>query len=114
MAPSKNKDICATPTGTDIRVESLFFSVPARLKFLKTDITEKRHITSLLLKIALAYPAIKFELNFDGKNKFKTTGNNDRREILAIIYDLHIAKEMLLVDTSVNDIEIYGLHQPPR
>ena len=108
----KNKDICATPTGTDIRVESLFFSVPARLKFLKTDITEKRHITSLLLKIALAYPAIKFELNFDGKNKFKTTGNNDRREILAIIYDLHIAKEMLLVDTSVNDIEIYGFISP--
>ena len=108
----RNKEICATPTGTDIRVESLFFSVPARLKFLKSDITEKRQITNLLLKIALAYPNIKFELNFDGKNKFKTTGNNDRREILAIMYDLEIAKKLLLIDTRIGDIDLYGFISP--
>ena len=109
---SQKKEFCASPTGTDIRVESLFYSVPARLKFLKKDVTEKRQITKLLLKMALAYPAIKFELNFDGKNKFKTTGNNNRREVLAIMYDLQTAKNMLLIDTLVNNIEIYGFITP--
>lgn len=106
------KEICSILNGTDVRVENLFYSVPARLKFLKKEVTEKRQITNILLKMAIAYPNIKFNLNFDGKNKFETTGNGNRREILAIMYNIEIAKKLLLIDTEMNEIEIYGFISP--
>ena len=55
------------PNGTNIRVEDLFFSVPARLKFLKTDNTEKRHINDFVIRYAIAYPDVRWTLIQDDK-----------------------------------------------
>jgi DNA mismatch repair protein MutL len=49
-----------TTVGTTVRVEDLFYNVPARLKFLKSDITERRAIDQLVTRYALAYPHIRF------------------------------------------------------
>jgi len=54
------------PVGTVVRVEDLFYNVPARLKFLKTDVTERRAIDSLVTRYALAYPNVRFKLS-EGK-----------------------------------------------
>ena len=51
-----------TPIGTAVRVADLFYNVPARLKFLKKDITERRHIEQFVTRYALAYPNIRFQL----------------------------------------------------
>ncbi|HEX5839358.1 MAG TPA: DNA mismatch repair endonuclease MutL, partial [Anaerolineales bacterium] len=56
-----------TTVGTTVRVLDLFYNVPARLKFLKSDITERRAIDQLVTRYALAYPHIRFKLS-DGKN----------------------------------------------
>ena len=50
------------PDGTVVTVRNLFFNVPARLKFLKTDLTEKQKIYSLITRFALAYPKVRFNL----------------------------------------------------
>ena len=50
------------PEGTLVRVEDLFYNVPARLKFLKTDTTERRQIDNLVTRYALAYPKARFHL----------------------------------------------------
>ncbi len=50
-------------TGTVVRVENLFYNVPARLKFLKQDATERQQITALVTRYALAYPSVRFRFN---------------------------------------------------
>jgi len=86
-----------TTVGTNVLVQNLFYNVPARLKFLKTDVTERRAIDSLVTRYSLAYPEKRFKLS-DGKNIIlQTSGDGDRRAILAALYGVDVAKQMLEV-----------------
>jgi len=98
--------------GTVIRVENLFFNVPARLKFLKSERTERRKIVELLNRLALAYPQVRFALKQYKRQVFQTSGNGDRREILARIYDADIARKMMSVTAQFEDLEITGFISP--
>ena len=100
------------PIGTVIRVEDLFFNVPARLEFLKKDATEKRHINVLVTRYALAYPEIRFHLIQDSKVRLQTGGDGDRRPILASMYSPDIARQMLAVNAQYDDINIQGFSSP--
>jgi len=99
------------PNGTVISVENLFFNVPARLKFLKSDATERNAITSLVTKYALAYPNVRIDLSIDGKTNLHTTGNGDTREVLIQALGLDIAKQMLTVQQDF-PISIHGYISP--
>jgi DNA mismatch repair protein MutL len=85
------------PVGTTIRVEDLFYNVPARLKFLKQDMTERRAIDGLLTRYALAYPQVRFRLMDGPTPTLQTSGDGDRRAILATLYGVDVAKQMLEV-----------------
>jgi len=63
----KNSQEIGCPPGTAVEVRDLFFNVPARLKFLKTQGTELGHIGDVLSKIALAHPQIQLQLYHEGK-----------------------------------------------
>jgi DNA mismatch repair protein MutL len=93
--------------GTTVRVEDLFYNVPARLKFLKHDATERQQIDALVTRYALAYPAIRFKVTYDGKTTLQTPGNGNRREVLSQLYGVDIARQLLEVDYSdgVNHLE---------
>ena len=86
------------PPGTLITVEDLFHSVPARLKFLKADTTERRHIDGLVTRYALAYPAVRFRLTHDGRTTFETSGSGKLIDVLIAAYGLQVAQEMLAVE----------------
>lgn len=101
------------PQGTLVRVEDLFFNVPARLKFLKTDVTERRQIAELVTRYALAYADVRFSLRQDGKTTLQTSGNGDRREVLAALYSAEIAREMIEVDAVYDDFSVGGFISPP-
>ena len=92
----KNETV-GIPIGTRITVEDLFYNVPARLKFLKSDNTERRHIEALVTRYALAYPNVRWSLTVDGKISVQTSGNGDQREVLSSLYGVEIAKQMLSV-----------------
>jgi len=83
------------PAGTVITVENLFHSVPARLKFLKSDATERRHVDALVSRYALAYPAIRFHLTHDGRAAFQTTGGGSMKDVLVAVYGVEVAEQML-------------------
>jgi len=100
------------PKGSVVRVEDLFFNVPARLKFLKSDSTERRHITALVTRYAMAYPRVRWEFKQDGKIILQTSGNGDRREILASLYGVNEARQMLGLDFLERDIQIRGFISP--
>ena len=61
----------ATDNGTSISVDNLFFNVPARRAFLKTDTTELRHCIIIFQQMAMANPSIEFELNADSEKIYK-------------------------------------------
>ena len=86
------------PPGTLITVEDLFHSVPARLKFLKADATERRHIDGLVTRYALAYPAVRFRLTHDGRTTLETSGSGKLMDVLIAAYGLQVAQEMLAVE----------------
>ncbi|MFH1447076.1 MAG: DNA mismatch repair endonuclease MutL, partial [Chloroflexota bacterium] len=100
------------PKGSVVRVEDLFFNVPARLKFLKSDSTERRHITALVTRYAMAYAHVRWEFKQDGKIILQTSGNGDRREILASLYGVQEARGMLGLDFLERDIQISGFISP--
>jgi len=100
------------PQGTKVTVQDLFYNVPARLKFLKSDITERRHIEALVTRYALAYPEVRWQLLMDGKRALQTSGNGDRREVLASLYGVDIAKKMLAVDFWEEQYHIHGFISP--
>jgi DNA mismatch repair protein MutL len=100
------------PQGTSVKVEELFYNVPARLKFLKSDLTERHHIDNLVTRYALAYPGIRMHLYQDGKAVLRTSGNDDRREILSAVYGVALAKQMMEVYSDADGIKITGFISP--
>ena len=83
------------PAGTVLTVENLFYTVPARLKFLKSDATERRQIDTLISRYALAYPALHFNLINNGRASFQTTGNGALKEVLMAVYGLEVVEQMI-------------------
>lgn len=100
------------PEGTEVLVETLFFNVPARLKFLKREITERQQIDTLVSRYALAYPAIQFRLEQEGKVVLQTSGNGNRREVLAAVNGVELANQMLEVIFEEENVRISGFISP--
>ena len=70
----KDKREAGAPIGTSIIVREIFYNIPARRKFLKSVLTETRHIIDLLTRFAIAYPEISFKLTSDGRELFDFKG----------------------------------------
>lgn len=105
-------EMVGAPVGTVVRVETLFYNVPARLKFLKTDVTERRAIDGLLTRYALAYPHVRFKLTEDKNVTLQTAGDGDRRAILAALYGVEVAKQMLEVNAEEEGLKLTGFLSP--
>ena len=100
------------PRGTVVKVEQLFYNVPARLKFLKSDRTEKRLINELVTKYALVYSDIRFSLRYDKKDVLRTSGGADKREVLSHLFGIENAKKLIPVLNIDDDISISGFISP--
>ena len=100
------------PVGTQVRVEDLFYNVPARLKFLKHETTERRLIDNLVTRYALAYPQVRFHLFQENKPALQTSGNGDRREILAALFGVEQARQMLDVLAQDDWMHVTGFISP--
>ena len=101
-----------TTVGTTIRVEDLFYNIPARLKFLKSHVTERRAIDLLVTRYALAYPDKRFKLSEGRNTTLQTSGDGDPRAILAALYGVDVAKQMLEVMAEEEDYRLRGFMSP--
>ncbi|HLO30185.1 MAG TPA: DNA mismatch repair endonuclease MutL [Anaerolineales bacterium] len=112
MTTTGNLTRVGTTVGTTVRVEDLFYNVPARLKFLKSDTTERRAIDLLVTRYALAYADKRFKLS-EGKNVvLQTSGDGDRRSILAALYGVDVAKQMLEIQSEEESFRLTGFISP--
>lgn len=100
------------PPGTVVRVEDLFYNVPARREFLKSDITERRRIDKLVTRYALAYPHVRFQLRQENRTSLQTSGNGDCREVLAALYGVEVARQMLEVLAEDEGLRLSGYISP--
>ncbi len=100
------------PAGTLVRVEDLFYNVPARRKFLKKDTTERRQIDALVTRYAIAYPNVRIHLTQEGRTALHTSGNGDRREVLGAMFNSDIGRKMLAVDVKYDHLEVKGFISP--
>ncbi len=79
-----SQDVVVTPTGTSISVKNLFFNIPARRNFLKSDTVELRHVIDEFHRVALAHPNISFALYNNGSEAFNLPISNYRQRIVNI------------------------------
>lgn len=112
------------PQGTVVTVENLFYNVPARLKFLRSETTERKHIDSLVYCYGMAYPHLRFSLLNDGRLTFQSLGTGELYDVLIKVYGLEVAQQMLEVRSSEADdlkpgtsnlelVDTYGYISPP-
>jgi DNA mismatch repair protein MutL len=82
------------------------------LKFLKHPTTERRHIDELVTRYAIAYPYVQFRLYQDDRPALMTSGNGNRREILATLYGVEVARQMLEVLAEEEVLSVTGYISP--
>lgn len=98
--------------GTVVRVEDLFFNVPARKKFLKKDMTERRQIDVFVTRYALAYPDVRFQVRQEGRLGLQTSGNGNRREVMSALYGVETARQMIQVLFEDEQMKVDGFISP--
>lgn len=98
----------AGEVGTRVKVEDLFYNTPARLHYLKKEKTEYGHIVDYIEKIALTYPELSFELQYNGKKVlfFWVKETLDAR--LYQIFGSEIAEKALKIDMELSGLRISG------
>lgn len=98
----------AAPDGTTIIVRHLFYNVPARKEFLKSQGVETSKIVEYLYKLALAHPEISFKYIQNNKLIFNTSGNHNLVDCIFNIYGRETAKNVYELYYKKNNIEIAG------
>lgn len=98
--------------GTMVRVEDLFFNLPARLKFLKQEKTERQAIDLLVMRYAAAYPEVGFQLSNDGRITFKTNGSGNRKEVMIGLFGLEITRQLVEIELEETGYCITGFCSP--
>ncbi len=110
----KGKKSISCPIGTDIKILNLFYNLPARKKFLKSDATELGHITDILQRYALAYPELHFYYAHDELTILNCPLSNDLRTTVFHVYGKQIASQLISFEYSEDeDFKAWGLIGKP-
>ena len=100
--------------GTTIEVHDLFFNTPARKKFLKSDPIELRHIIDIVLRYSLFNKRISFKLSHEGHVLVNSPAVEDFQSNVASIYGISLAKELLEISYSDENVKIQGYIAKPN
>jgi len=103
----------ATPQGTNIAMKNLFFNVPARRNFLKSNPSELRHIVDEFIRVALGFPQIFFSLTSNGQQVFHLEKGSLKQRIVQILGNNYSAK-LVSVNEETDYMNIYGFVGKPE
>ncbi|MGN0550404.1 MAG: DNA mismatch repair endonuclease MutL [Acutalibacteraceae bacterium] len=102
------------PNGSTIIVRDIFYNIPARMKFLKRDISEANAVSNVMDKISLSHPEVAFTFIRDGKQTLKTTGDGSLLSAIYSVYGREFASGLMPVDYSLNGIIVKGYISKPQ
>lgn len=100
---------CQCQNGTNIVVKDLFYNVPVRYKFLKNDNSEFQKIKKVVIRLSLANLNISFKLINEGKLVLKTSGNTKMQDAVYELFGKDIARNLIEVNFSYQNMEIKGV-----
>lgn len=106
-------DDAGCPLGTTIVVRDLFFNTPARMKFLKKDVSEANAVAGIVDKIALSNPDVSIRFIREGKSALVTSGSGDLKTAAYEIFGKDFADGLIEADYSFESVKISGLVSKP-
>jgi len=109
----ETQEPCSCPEGSSFSVKNLFFNVPARRKFLKSDNTEFRHIINEFQKVAIAHPEIRYTLHHNDNEVYNLASGNTRQRIVGV-FGKQINQELITLETDTSLIKIKGYIGKPE
>lgn len=109
----KKQEPVAAPTGTSIAMKNLFFNVPARRNFLKSNPSELRHIIDEFIRVAMAFPEIFFSLSSNGQQVFHLEKGTLKQRIVQILGNNYNAK-LVSVQERTDYLDIIGFVGKPE
>lgn len=101
-------DSAGCPNGTTIVVRDLFFNTPARMKFLKRDVSEANAVADVVDKIALSHPEISIRFIREGKQALITPGDGKLLSAIYSVFGRTFAESLLEVDYELDGIKVNG------
>lgn len=99
--------------GTTMIVRELFYNTPARMKFLKKDVSEGNYVASAVEKLALSHPEISIRFIRDGKQVFTTNGDGSLQNVCFSAFGKDFSNGLLNVNSAVHNVSVTGLVTPP-
>jgi DNA mismatch repair protein MutL len=108
----KKQEPCSAPTGTSFAMKNLFFNVPARRNFLKSNASEMRHIVDEFIHVALAFPEILFTLTSNGQEVFHLAKGTLKQRIVQVMGSAYASK-LVGVMEQTDYLNIYGFVGKP-
>ena len=109
----KSQEAVATPNGSSIAVKNLFFNIPARRNFLKSDTVELRHIIDEFHRVVLAHPSIGFSMYHNGSDLFNLLKGNFRQRIVCT-FGGKMNEKLVPVEETTEVINISGFVGKPE
>lgn len=106
------QEACACNAGTSISMKNLFFNVPARRNFLKSNAAEMRHIVDEFIRVAMAFPGIFFSLNSNGQEVFHLEAGSLKQRIVQVLGAPYNAR-LVSVNEETDYMNIYGFVGKP-
>ncbi len=107
------QEVSVTPKGTSIAVKNLFFNIPARRNFLKSNQVELRHITDEFHRVALAHPNVAFHFYHNGSELFHLPVDNHRKRIVNI-FGTRTNQKLVPVEEETPIVKIKGFITKPE
>lgn len=101
------------PVGTTIIVNDIFFNTPARMKFLKKDVTESNAVAGIVDRMAISHPEISFRFIRDGKQTLITLGNGDLKGTIYSVFGREFANSLIPVDYADEGMRVTGFVTKP-
>jgi DNA mismatch repair protein MutL len=109
----ETQEPCSCSVGSSFSVKNLFYNIPARRKFLKSDNTEIRHIVNEFQKVVLAHPGIRFSLHHNDNEIYNLMPGNLRQRIIGV-FGKQINNELISLETETSLIIIRGFIGKPE
>ncbi len=106
-------DDAGCPQGTTFIIRDLFYNIPARMKFLKTDVGEGNAVSNVIDKIALSHPEVSFTYIKDSKQVLKTSGDGKLISAIYSVYGRDFASGLIPVDYELNGVSVKGYISKP-
>ena len=108
-----SQDVAVLPKGTSFSVKNLFFNIPARRNFLKSETVEHRHIVDEFQRVALAHPNIHFTYFHNGSELFNLPQSNSRQRIVNI-FSGKTNEKLVPVNEETEIVTIQGFASKPE